>query len=349
MSPKSFIGFTAVTILVVVAAGFSLSSRYSVHKVGFKDQPVLPGFANKVASVSEVIVQDSKQTITVKRKGNKWLMADRQDYLASSAVLSDLMLGLSEIRLREAKTNKPELYRRLQVEDLKSNKKSTSILLTVNSKDGILATLIVGKVNADVAGSSNVGRYIRVPGDSQSWLASGRLEIPGAINKWVEPEFLHVASERIEKITVSQANGSIMVVNRVNKKKLKIENMPRNMVVEYQSDIDNMAEGLDKLELVDVMAAGKIVFAADKATNTEIETKDGMVVSVKMIDVDDGHFWASFKAKHTSKASEVVMKEVSRINNTVTKWVYELPAHKYRYMSRKFSDVLKDPKVKKKE
>ena len=347
MNPKAFIGFTLVTAVVVAAASFSVASRYSVHKVGMEDKPVLPGFADKVGAVTEVIVQDANQTLTIKRDGGKWVMADRQNYVASNEVLSDLMLGLSELRLREAKTKKAKLYERLQVEDLIGTK-AKSILLTVKGKSGELAKLIVGKVNADVAGSSNVGRYIRKPGEVQSWLASGRLDIPGAVNKWVKPEFLNIASNRINKVEVSQADGTKMIVSRIGKEKFKIDNMPANMVVEYQSDIDNMADGLDKLELEDVMAVGKIKFAADKTIKTQIKTSDGMVVNVKMINLNDGHFWASISANVTDAASDSVKKEVGAINTKLSKWAYELPAHKYRYMSRKFSDVLKDPKAKKK-
>jgi hypothetical protein len=348
MNPKAFIGFTAVTAIVVVAASLSVSSRYSVHKVGLEDKPVLPGFADKVSGVTEVVVQDAKQTITVKRAGDKWVMADRQNYVASNDVMNDLMLGLSELRLREAKTKKAKLYTRLQVEDLKGEK-AKSILLTVKGKSGELAKLIVGKVNADVAGSSNEGRYIRMPGDEQSWLASGRLVIPGGINKWVKPEFLHVASKRISNVTVRQADGAEMVVSRASNEKFKIDNMPENMVIEYQSDIDNMGDGLDKLELEDVMAADKVKFVADKTINTELKTNDGLIMNVKMVDVNDGNFWAALSAKTSDTASNAVKKEAAAINARVSKWVYELPAHKYRYMSRKFSDVLKDPSKDKKK
>ncbi|MBT4590327.1 MAG: DUF4340 domain-containing protein [Rhodospirillaceae bacterium] len=348
MNPKAFIGFTAVTAIVVVAAGFSITSRYSVHKVGLQDKPVLPGFADKASTVSEIIVQDAKKTITVKRQGDKWVMADRQNYVASNEVLSDMLLGLSELRLREAKTKKPNLYERLQVEDLKG-KKAKSILLTVKSKSGELAKLILGKVNADVVGPSNVGRYIRKPGEAQSWLASGRLDVPGDINKWVKPEFLHVASKRVSNVKVRQADGSEMIVSRAGKEKFKIDNMPEKLVVEYQSDIDNMGDGLDKLELEDVKAAGQIKFPADKTLTTEIKTNDGLIVDVKMVDVDDGHFWAALSAKTADTASAAVKKEAAALNAKLSKWVYELPAHKYRYMSRKFSDVLKDPSKDKKK
>ena len=67
-----------------------------------------------------------------------------------------------------------------------------------------------------------------------------------------------------------------------------------------------------------------------------------------MIDIDDGHFWAALSARTAETASDAIKKEAAAINATVSKWVYELPAHKYRFMSRKHSDVLKDPNAKKK-
>jgi hypothetical protein len=348
MSPKTFIAFTIITILVVVAAGFSVATRYSVHKIGYEDKPVLPDFAAKVGGVEEIIIQDSKRTLTVKRDGDNWVLADRQNYIASAEVVSDLMLGLSELRLREAKTNKAELYSRLQVEDLKT-KKAKSILLTIKGKNGDLGKLIVGKASADVVGSSNAGRYIRKPNETQSWLASGRLEIPLQVNKWVKPEFLDISSSRIQKVTVSHPDGSKMIVERAGKKKFKIRNMPKDMVVEYQSDIDNMGDGLDKLELEDVMAAAEIKFLNEKTIRTQIQTNDGILINVKMININDGNFWARFVAEAEPSASDVVKKEVTEINAKLAKWVYELPAHKYRYLSRKHSDVLKDPKADKKK
>jgi hypothetical protein len=134
-----------------------------------------------------------------------------------------------------------------------------------------------------------------------------------------------------------------MIVSRVDKEKFKIDNMPAGWKIEYQSDIDNMGDGLDKLELEDVMARGQIKFPADKTIKTEIKTNDGLIMNVNMVDVDDGNFWAELTARTSDTASEAIKKEAAAINAKVSKWVYQLPAHKYRYMSRKHSDVLKDP------
>ena len=90
-------------------------------------------------------------------------------------------------------------------------------------------------------------------------------------------------------------------------------------------------------------------FPKDKTIITKIHTNDGMTVQAKLIDINDGDFWGYFLASTEGSATELLRKEVSKINSRVGKWVYQIPAHKYRYMSRKHSDVLKNPDKKKKK
>ena len=71
---------------------------------------------------------------------------------------------------------------------------------------------------------------------------------------------------------------------------------------------------------------------------------DGLIVNVDMVEDKSNKFWGTFKADTNPTANEEIIKEASLINSTVTKWVYQLPAYKFRYMSRKIEDVLKQPK-----
>ena len=64
MNPKTFLGFSIITVIVVIAASFSVATRYSVHKVGFEDKPVFPGFAEKAQAVDTITVRDSKKSVT---------------------------------------------------------------------------------------------------------------------------------------------------------------------------------------------------------------------------------------------------------------------------------------------
>ena len=350
ISPKSFIGFTAVTAVIVIAAGVSVASRYGATSVVTDDARLFPALSGQLSDVTKVTVQDAEKTLTVKQLNGKWQLVSRQGYAASGEAIRDLLLGLSELRIRESKTKKPDRYTRLDVEDI-TTKKAKSKLLTVKGKDGSkLAEILVGKVNNEITGATNVGRYVRKPGDEQSWLVAGRLEVPDTVAKWVKPEFLSVLNKRVAKVTVIHPDGQTMMVSRAAAKgtKFKIENMPEGRIIEYQSDIDNMGDGLDKLELEDVKETGKVTLPKDKITGTEYVTTDGLIVDVELAELQDGNFWARFKARTADDASDDIKREAGAINAQTSKWIYQVPAHKYRYMSRKLSDVLKAFKDKKK-
>lgn len=351
MNPKTFIGFTAVTAIVVVAAGISVASRYNAIDVAKDNARLFPVFAGKVGEATEVSVQDASGTLTVKKEGDKWLLASRQNFEASTEAISDILVGLSELRLREPKTKKADRYSRLQVEEVTA-KKAKSKLLTVKGKDGKkLAEILVGKVNNEITGATNVGYYVRKPGEEQSWLVAGRLDVPDAVNKWVKPALFDVAGKRVAKVSVIHPDGQTMMVSRADAKstKFNLDNLPQGRTIEYQSDVDNMGDGLDKLELEDVKATSEISFPTEKVISTEISTYDGLFVDAELAEMKDGNFWARFKARTSDDAKDEVKREASAINAKTKKWVYQIPAHKYRYMSRKLSDVLKAPKDEKKD
>ena len=53
-----------------------------------------------------------------------------------------------------------------------------------------------------------------------------------------------------------------------------------------------------------------------------------------------GEFWGHFRVKAKDNVAKSVVDEAKSINSRVENWVYSLPAHKYRYMTRKVEDVL---------
>ena len=126
--------FIVVTIITIVAAGISVTTAYKVHKIGFSDKAVIENFAENAKDVTEITVEKSNEKITIKRDGENWKILERQNYLASNQRVADLLLNISEIRYREAKTTNKTKYKRLHVEDV-SDKNAKSALLSVKAKN----------------------------------------------------------------------------------------------------------------------------------------------------------------------------------------------------------------------
>jgi hypothetical protein len=376
MNPKTFIGFAVVTVIVVIAAGISVGVRYSATHVVANNERVFPDLSDQLDNVAEMSVKNALQTLTVKRDGDKWLLAERQNYVASNEAIQKTLVGLSELRFVDAKTKMPDRYSRLAVEDV-SAKDAKSRLLTVKDGSGkVLASLIVGRRNAAVAGPSGVGVYIRKPGEDQAWLASGSLDVPDATKKIVPPGIMDVKVGRVHSVSVRQPDGKTMTIekNVAKKDAFKIKDLPAETKIKYESDVQNVGQGLDELELEDVNAASKISFDVDNLIKTRYQTFDGLVVNVELFEnKKDGTFWARFKASTTEpteieggetkmaakdddKSDDAAEKkkmdpaaEAAALNKKLSPWAFSLPAYKYRYMARSLDEVIEKKKEDKKK
>ena len=107
-----------------------------------------------------------------------------------------------------------------------------------------------------------------------------------------------------------------------------------------------MAEGLEDLELEDVKQFSTEFLDKKGNINSQYNTKDGLVINITAFEDKDGEFWGHFSARTEDNVKKSVLDEAKGINSRVGKWVYSLPAHKYRYMTRKVEDVLKPLKKK---
>jgi hypothetical protein len=348
MTPKAFLSFTAVTAIVVVAASVIVVERYATATFVHEKEPIFAAMHDKVNDVTEILYEDKQVRIDVARRENgQFVLAERHDYPVSNDIVRELVVGLAELKVLEPKTKLEKLYPRIQVDDLEKEK-SLAKHLQVKGKNGeILIDALIGRRNFDTTGLTDEGRYVRRVGEAQSWLVAGRFDIPDQIKKWVGKEFMNVDAKRIDTATTTQPDGTKLMVQREEKDgtRFKVLNVPKGREVEYQIDVDNISDGVDKIEFEDVAKPGEIDFPKDKTIHTTFNTYDGLIVDADIYPKDESksEFWGRFKASVSDKAEnkDDIQKEADKINAEVTNWVYRIPAFKYRYMSRRLDEVLK--------
>ena len=212
MNPKTVLGFAVVTLIVLIAAGASIGARISGAPAATGKERLFPALAEKAAEVAEISVQTAAETLTAKRRGEVWVLAERQGFAVSEEVVRQLIIGLSELRLAEAKTARSKLYARLEVEDVTA-KEAKSKLIRIKDESGeVMAELIIGKENAALAGPTGVGIYVRKPGEERAWLVQGAVQVPLEAKNWVAPEILNVTKQRVTRVSVVQPDGKTMVI-----------------------------------------------------------------------------------------------------------------------------------------
>lgn len=303
--------------------------------------PVLPRLTASLGDVATLAVKHADAGLTLERRDDKWVVAEKGGYPADEAKVRQALLGLAELTFVEPKTAKPDLYPRLDVEDLKPGAKSAD----VEAKDAsgkTIAELIVGKRRPDQLGGGNDGIYVRRLGEAQSWLAKGSLDVTGDAKEWLDKKIAAIPPARIKSVRMTHADGSTLTVEREKPEdKFAVAGAPAD--TKYKSDfaLAEPASFLDNVELTDVQPADKAQLPTDGVTKAEIATFDGLTVAVSAVE-SNGAQWVRLSATGAGEAAE---KEAKDLDAKTGAWVYAVLPYKVNPLKTKLEDLVEPPKA----
>lgn len=339
MARKGFLALVAATILVIAAAVALTFSGRPPAAVAEAGQPVLPGLAQRIGDVASVAVKRGTAGYTLQRGQAGWTVPEKSNYPADPGKVRQALLGLADLKYVEAKTRKPDSYPRLEVED-SGKEGSKSALVEVKDSGGAkLAEIIVGKRKPDRLGAGTDGIYVRRPGDAQSWLAQGSLDLSGEAKDWLDRKVVGIPAARIKSVTIVQGDGAKLVLRREKAEdKFAVADAEADSKWK-ESSLGDPASGLDALELNDVRARSELPVPEGTPT-TELVAFDGLTLKTAVFE-KDGTWWLRLDAAGTGDAE----KEAGEINARVANWVYAVPTWKANYLKMKREDLVEPAKA----
>jgi Domain of unknown function (DUF4340) len=340
MKHKGVIALLLVTVAAVVAAVLVSSSGGNAELAPEMNKPVLPEIAAQLGAVARVTLVRGDTKTTLLRQGDKWVVEDKGGYPADAAKLHRMLLGLAQLRYVEPKTSKPDLYPRLDVED--AGKKGTkSTLITVSDANGtLLGEIIAGKRRVDELGGGTDGIYIRKPGNTRSWLASGTLGLPEDATQWLEADIIDLPRDKVKEVVLTEPDGSTLdIAHDKPEAKLELEHAPPNLKLKSDDALVEPTTALASLTLTDVKPAAQLPIEGKGVSHAEFIGFDGLTVTVALLD-KDGKSWAHLAASGTGAAA----KEAEALNARLAPWVYAIPDYKAKSLRTTLADVTAPPK-----
>ena len=340
MNSKGLIGLViataiAVALAIVLAArgGASSSDPQSGMVV------VLPELTRRANDVARLTLVHGESKTTLQRQGDQWLVEEKSGYPADPTKVHQVLLGLAELRYVEAKTRKPELYPRLEVEDA-GKKDAKSTLVTASTEKGdLVGEIIAGKHRVDQLGGGVDGIYLRKPGDPQSWLARGTLDLPGDTLGWLDRKVIDLPEDKVKELVLTQADGGKLDLARDKPEDpLTLKGAPANAKLK-EGATTAPAEALADLEFTDVRPAADVTFPPEGAAQAAYTGFDGRTLKVTLVD-KDGKSWARIEADGSGDAE----KPASELNAKLAPWVYALPDYKAKALKTKLADLIAPPK-----
>lgn len=341
MTGRNFWTLLAVTVIAVIAAVFVVRGGGAPRTDPLVGQAVLPEVTQRLADVGRVTLVHAGAKITLLRRGEHWVVEEKDDYPANDVKVRQALLGLADLSFVEPKTSKPDLYSRLEVEDTDKKEAKSTLVTVADAKGSLLGELITGKRRVDQLGGGNDGIYVRKPGDTQSWLARGTLDVSGDAPQWLDKKLMDLPQAKIKDATLTAADGAALGFKRDKpEEKFSLATPPpAGKQLKSGDPLDTPAGALAGLDLADVRAAKDFDFPKTGVATARYDSFDGLTVTINIVQ-KDGKDWARIVASGTGDAA----KQAADLNAKLGPWIYAIESYKAKAMETKLDDVVETPK-----
>ena len=168
MTPKSFAILVSATAIGFAGAigAVIVESRTSAGPVEI-DQPMFPELVARANDVAVLRFRTGDSESTIVRAG----------YPVPTDNVRTVVGGIASLRRFEEKTDQPNLYAKLGVQDV-GGTDANSREVILETADGVeLAAIILGRISNTMQFDPLGGMYVREPGDPRTWLVRGTVAL----------------------------------------------------------------------------------------------------------------------------------------------------------------------------
>ena len=330
------------------------------------------GLLDKLNEVTRVELRSAQVHTSLKREGEQWTVATRDNFPAESAAVKRLLLGLADLQIVEAKTSLPASYGRIGVADPGDGSDSLQVEL-YGAKDEQLVAVIIGHTRASGPQSQ---RYVRRAGESQSYLVNGKLDGTSEAITWLDARIVDVDTARVRSVAIVPSEGVAVAITKHRPKDnfFELQNVPAGKVPRSKALVSSLGALLLDLRFNNVAAATRFA-DAKPIRQTTVQTFDGLRVRIDEFAADDktyARFDFAYDASlveadaATDAAREVsapapvagseavapavaatpqatVEQQAARLKARTTGWVYELPDYKQRLLAKRLDELVQAP------
>lgn len=350
---RSFV-YLAVLTLAALAVVFFIAPDDRPSSDVIADALLLPGLAGQVNGVSriEIVSAGNKMVATLQKGEHQWGVDQMNGYRADWSKVQALLAALAQARIVEAKTDKPEYYSRLGVEDIASAEASGVL---VNFKGvGETTGILIGK-----EAKGRQGQYVRLHNAAGSSLVDREFDVPVETIDWADSRIIDINSSEVAQVEVFHPSSERVLVMRVSADQTDFDlaDLPSNREIKSSWAVNSLGSVMTLLDMEDVRPGDSVDWT--DAIKLRLLKFSGVEILADLVQQEDKYF-LRLKASHPAasvvsednagsndqqqvdeQAAMDVANEVEEINLKVSGWAYVIPQHKFEAMAKTPEDLLK--------
>ncbi len=346
MKPRTVLVLVVLAVLSLAGGWYlDIHGRQPESSSLATGQAAFPELAATLANAARIEISHQGNAVTLTRHDDTWQVAQRAGYPAIPARVHALLAGLAGLRLAEPRPADPAFYDKLGVEDPARPAAASSLVRVLDAAGKPLAALILGQKRPQSQPDLPDQFYVRRPGETQSWLAEGRLDTDADPQSWIDHELFNIAHDRIATVTVTRGDQHLAFAR-------KGEAMTLSEPAEHppleQGALEQVGRGLEFVSFSDVRPRAQM--PGEALATTVVTTTDGITLTLALNTVPppkpapgekraedapppSAALWISATASGSNSA------EAERLNRTLAGWAYQIGAWKESGLAPTLDDL----------
>jgi hypothetical protein len=334
MTPRTLVALVVVGILAVGTGWYFGAREEPGEQQSYNSGRLMfPDLAPKLQNAARVEIVHQDKTTTITKHDDTWGLADRGGYEVQPSKLRGMLTSLTELRLVEPRTTDPAQFGRLGLQDPTAKAADSNLLRVLDASGKPIVTLIVGHRRVRTQGNVPEQVYVRRPGDNQTWLAEGSLQVDADPQLWLERDIVNIDHTRIASVDVERGEQKLEFAREGQKLVLK-EPADHPPLDDYK--VDDVDRALELLTFQDVQTDKEPV--GDQIGRSVYTTSDGMAVTATVFK-GDKDIWARFAVTGKDKSKN----EADKLNAHLAGWTYQLGSWKEKALVPSLDDLKASP------
>jgi hypothetical protein len=252
----------------------------------------------KAADIAQIRIVEPKSTLTLSRKEDGWVIAEREGFPADFAKVREFVVKAVSLKIAQSEPVGEKDRARLNLDDPEKKGATVATQLEFAGADGKpLAKVLIGSEPENPEKALGDGRFVMLPGDDKSVLmiSDPLLQATAKSAEWIDKRAFQI--ERVKTLEVRYPGGDSWRLERAaeNASWKLAKQRPGEKI--DPSKANAATYSLSLLDLTDVAPkdASPETTGLDKPTRLDATTLDGLSYMVRIGKLAGDSYYVSFE------------------------------------------------------
>lgn len=288
--------------------------------------------SNQLDAITKIKIEKKKESFSVKKTDNQWVMESKDSFPVPLDKVKTNLIAISEIKLVEQKTNNPDNFHLLGLQDLNAASKTEQSydkqpkIITLYKNDTVQAKFILGEHK--LSSPDIVSFYVRTPKENQTWLAESTSVIGTNSSEWLNKKIIDIPKTDIKSVHLKNKKKALVIRKlKDNSEDFTLKGMGKKEKLKSQYIVNSIAQSLKSLEFEDVQSkTKKEIQKTTFVRKIVFQTKRGIEVSINLFKFkgkDD--VWSDFSFKTIQKSPDQKTIDFAQEKQIkLSPWIFKL-------------------------